>query len=49
MAIAEYFVDVIIGGSLYLVFVPVALALVYMIFSFGFMVKPMKKWVPAVD
>ena len=49
MAIAEYFVNVIIGGSLYLVFVPVALALVYMIFSFGFMVKPMKKWVPAVD
>lgn len=49
MAIAEYFVDVIIGGSLYLVFVPVALALVYMIFSFGFMVKPMKKWVPAAD
>lgn len=49
MPVAEYFVNVIIGNGLYLAFVPVALALVYVIFSFGFMVKPMKKWVPAVD
>lgn len=47
--VAEYFTDVIIAGGLYLAFVPVALALVYVIFSFGFMLKPMKKWVPAID
>ena len=34
---------------MYLIFVPVALALIYVIFSFGFMVKPMKKWVPAAE
>lgn len=46
--VADHF-EAIITSELYLIFVPVALALIYAIFSFGFMVKPMKKWVPAAE
>lgn len=40
MPVAEYFVDVIVGSGLYLVFVPVALVVIYIICSLGFMIKP---------
>ena len=46
--VADHF-ESIIASEMYLIFVPVALALIYVIFSFGFMVKPMKKWVPAAE
>ena len=42
----EYLMELLAGGA-YLIVVPAGISLIYVLFSFGFMCKPMKKRVPA--
>ena len=44
--ILEYLMELLENGA-YLIVVPAGISLIYVLFSFGFMCKPMKKRVPA--